>query len=113
MALSWDSPQECLHVAFLVVVTGGQIGFPQSKYLKIAKWKLLLPEPQKAPHGTAPSFHRLQVSRKGNPGFKGEKLNFSFFTGQRQDHIAKGRGGGRGSVAFLGKQDLPLPHPPL
>lgn len=82
MAIRWGSPQECLHAAFLMVLTGSQIGFPQSKYLKIAKWKLLLPEPLKAPNGTAATFYWLQVSQKDNPGFRGEKMNFSFFTGQ-------------------------------
>lgn len=57
-----------------MMVTGSQIGFPQSKYPKITKWKRLLVEPQKSPSITATTFRWLQASHKGSPDLKGEKL---------------------------------------
>lgn len=66
MAIRRDSPQECLHVAFPMMVTGGQVGFPQSKYLT---------EPRKAPSVTPTIFYWLQASHKGSPDLKGEKWN--------------------------------------
>lgn len=57
-----------------MMVTGSQTGFPQSKYPKITKGKLLLAEPQKSPGITATAFCWLQASHKSNPDLKGEQL---------------------------------------